>query len=203
MIFNSFLTNEPLKLLANRSSVPFCAVGGLEYPLFLGLEQMPLPLPRALSAWRLPCLPKCLLSLLTSSQCISQIGGMGWNGNLLFDYLISTFVRVTQRETLVFLNFFFLLLKSHVLPKIVQSVKSWGSFLQARTVVMLLLFLTDRLISSQVIHRQERGPLLSPSPCAFPCLGWFMVGMALSPDGCWSEFFGGSIWHFSCFEKLV
>lgn len=41
-----------------------------------------------------------------------------------------------------------------------------NSFLQARTVVMLLLFLTGRLISCWVIHRREMGslPLLHPEP---------------------------------------
>ena len=125
---------------------------------------------------------------------------MGWNGDLLFDYLISTFVRITQGNTEIF--FFPLLLKSHVLPKPVQAVKSWGSFLQSRTVVMLFLLLTDRLISCQVIHRQEMGSLPSPSPCAFPCLGWFTVGMAFSPDGYWSELFGGSIWHLPVLRSL-
>lgn len=39
-----------------------------------------------------------------------------------------------------------------------------NSFLQARTVVMLLLLLTDRLTSCQVIHRQEMGSLLLLHP---------------------------------------
>lgn len=76
---------------------------------------------------------------------------------------------------------FFLLLKSHVLTK-TEAMRN-NSFLHCRTVVTSLLLLTDRLISFQVIYGQDIGFLTSPSPCAFPCLGWFTVGMALSPDG--------------------
>lgn len=110
--------------------------------------------------------------------------------------------RITQGSTEIFFSSY-LNLTFH--PK--QS-RLWRAeamrnnfFFQARTAVVLLLFLTNRLISCQVIHRQEMGSLPSPSPRAFSCLGWFTVEH-LSPDGCWSELLGGFILYLPVLRSL-
>lgn len=162
---------------------------------------MPLPLPRALSLLGgIPCFPNAFCHYWQAINIFLRLEA--WPEMVICCLIISSLTSWELHRGIRRFSFFPLLLKSHVLTQTVQAVKDlrlfptgWNS--------RGISFASDRwLISCHVIHRQEMGSLPSPSSCAFPCLSCFLVGMALSPDGCSSALFGGFIWHLPVLRFL-
>lgn len=92
------LTNDFKKLLARDDEI-FCPVL-LRGTLFCGLKQRrrekekecPSLIPVSSPCWRLLCLPK-------SSLVFHKLETWAGNSDLLFDYLVSTFVEITYGDS--------------------------------------------------------------------------------------------------------